>query len=383
MLYEPKVPGDKDGKMFVGWFEDGSTSVFTGFGTVGTIKTDGEVVSLHATYANVSYVRNHDESGAVIESTKATEGSTVTVESDSLLIKCNQVAECQVDWKTAEGTAVVEKTGFSTIDPVEASMTVSGNVDLYPNVREGYWVSFDSKDGTPFSRQFIALDSADKTAKNPGMPILEGYTFVGWYSDEACADGNEYDFSTGVTQSMTLYAKWTPAGVAYSVDYYIEYESVVGSDPLQSTWSYKKIGREARTGTTGGLTGYDPDFIFRDPYGVSTNGYELNADKTGDEVAIAADGSTVRNVYHQCKTYNIVFRYPTNAAERAKCKTGASYGDGTVEYDGLNYSESLKNVIDKMKACESDDCHVYYNDDNTNGGYMVFYALGHEVVYGL
>ena len=207
MLYEPKVPGDKDGKMFVGWFEDGSTSVFTGFGTVGTIKTDGEVVSLHATYANVSYVRNHDESGAVIESTKATEGSTVTVESDSLLIKCNQVAECQVDWKTAEGTAVVEKTGFSTIDPVEASMTVSGNVDLYPNVREGYWVSFDSKDGTPFSKQFIALDSADKTAKNPGTPILEGYTFAGWYTEDGTLV--EDPSAVNVEESLILVAKYT------------------------------------------------------------------------------------------------------------------------------------------------------------------------------
>ncbi len=35
-----------------------------------------------------------------------------------------------------------------------------------------------------------------------------------------------------------------------------------------------------------------------------------------------------------------------------------------------------------MKACESDDYHVYYNDDSTNGGYMVFYALGHEWYMG-
>ena len=66
-LYEPEVPGDKNGKTFTGWFEDGSTSAFTDFGTVGTVKTDGEVVSLHAQYANVSYVRYHDESGAIIE----------------------------------------------------------------------------------------------------------------------------------------------------------------------------------------------------------------------------------------------------------------------------------------------------------------------------
>lgn len=36
----------------------------------------------------------------------------------------------------------------------------------------------------------------------------EGYTFGGWYTDEACTDGNEFSFDMPVTENITIYAKW-------------------------------------------------------------------------------------------------------------------------------------------------------------------------------
>lgn len=41
----------------------------------------------------------------------------------------------------------------------------------------------------------------------PAEPTRSGYTFIGWYTDAACTD--RYDFGTPVTESMTLYAKWS------------------------------------------------------------------------------------------------------------------------------------------------------------------------------
>lgn len=40
----------------------------------------------------------------------------------------------------------------------------------------------------------------------------EGYTFGGWYTDEACEE--EYSFDTLVTGDCTVYAKWTANGIA-------------------------------------------------------------------------------------------------------------------------------------------------------------------------
>ncbi|MBQ6391692.1 MAG: InlB B-repeat-containing protein [Eggerthellaceae bacterium] len=46
-----------------------------------------------------------------------------------------------------------------------------------------------------------------KKAKKPANPTADGYTFGGWYKDEACKEA--YDFSAPVTEDVTLYAKWT------------------------------------------------------------------------------------------------------------------------------------------------------------------------------
>ena len=39
-------------------------------------------------------------------------------------------------------------------------------------------------------------------------PERDGYTFKGWYTDADCTEGNEFNFTQGVTKTMTLYAGW-------------------------------------------------------------------------------------------------------------------------------------------------------------------------------
>ena len=45
------------------------------------------------------------------------------------------------------------------------------------------------------------------TVPVPTEPTRGGYTFNGWYTDEGCT--TEFNFSTTVTEPMTLYAGWT------------------------------------------------------------------------------------------------------------------------------------------------------------------------------
>ncbi len=45
-----------------------------------------------------------------------------------------------------------------------------------------------------------------KTAEAPVAAAVEGYTFEGWYTDEACTKA--YVFTTPVSSDITLYAKW-------------------------------------------------------------------------------------------------------------------------------------------------------------------------------
>lgn len=48
--------------------------------------------------------------------------------------------------------------------------------------------------------------------------VRSGWKFQGWYTSSGCEDGTRYDFSTPVTQDVTLYAKWA-RGMSVTYDY--------------------------------------------------------------------------------------------------------------------------------------------------------------------
>ena len=52
------------------------------------------------------------------------------------------------------------------------------------------------------------------TVSKPANPTKDGYTFAGWYSNAELTTA--YDFSTAVTEDITLYAKWTENSVTPS-----------------------------------------------------------------------------------------------------------------------------------------------------------------------
>lgn len=70
---------------------------------------------------------------------------------------------------------------------------------------ESWTVVFNSNGGSACNTKFVA--TADGKLVKPADPTRDGYTFGGWYADEACMQA--YDFSTPVTADLTLYAKWT------------------------------------------------------------------------------------------------------------------------------------------------------------------------------
>lgn len=71
----------------------------------------------------------------------------------------------------------------------------------------GVKVSFETGEGSKVDSQ----TTADGKLVKPADPTRDGYTFAGWYTDEACTQA--YDFSTPMTADLTLYAKWTKDAV--------------------------------------------------------------------------------------------------------------------------------------------------------------------------
>lgn len=84
---------------------------------------------------------------------------------------------------------------------------VSGDLALYAGwteLPEERTVSFDSGGGTSVKPQTV-LDG--ERATRPEDPEREGYTFEGWYAGAACIE--PWDFESGVTEDLTLYAGWS------------------------------------------------------------------------------------------------------------------------------------------------------------------------------
>lgn len=83
--------------------------------------------------------------------------------------------------------------------------TFSGTVTNNGTINGGtFAVTFDTKGGI-----IVPVENVlnGQKATKPADPTRDGYTFDGWYTEEAY--DNLYDFATPVKNALTLYAKWT------------------------------------------------------------------------------------------------------------------------------------------------------------------------------
>lgn len=81
---------------------------------------------------------------------------------------------------------------------------ITGNTTVYAKwTAKDYEVSFVTEHGDAPISQNVPYNG---TAKDPGELKAEGYTFIGWYTDDTHA--KKFDFSTPITGDTKVYAKW-------------------------------------------------------------------------------------------------------------------------------------------------------------------------------
>lgn len=109
----------------------------------------------------------------------------------------------------AEASGVFSATGHNNYCDSPIACDAKGNL-YYINdsgtlfkLNAGVKVSFSAGEGSKVDFQTTA---ANGSVAKPADPTRKGYTFAGWYTDEACTE--EYKFDAAVTADMTLYAKW-------------------------------------------------------------------------------------------------------------------------------------------------------------------------------
>lgn len=99
------------------------------------------------------------------------------------------------DWYADEAY----KTKFDFTKPIKSNTTV-----YVKWTANDYEVSFVTEHGKAPASQNVPYN---ETADDPGKLTAEGYTFIGWYTDNT-HDSTKFDFSTAITGDTKVYAKW-------------------------------------------------------------------------------------------------------------------------------------------------------------------------------
>ncbi len=115
-------------------------------------------------------------------------------------IKTDELTIPKVDGYTFDGWYADEN---RTIE-FDFTKPITSNTTVYAKwTANDYEVSFITEHGDAPASQNVPYN---KTATNPGELTAEGYTFIGWYADEA--HKTKFDFSTPITGDTKVYAKW-------------------------------------------------------------------------------------------------------------------------------------------------------------------------------
>ncbi|MDD7231711.1 MAG: InlB B-repeat-containing protein [Clostridiales bacterium] len=114
----------------------------------------------------------------------------------------NKAIEDSNDSMLKSLTSIVE----SLITEDNANSTTSSGSDKKEEVEvtEPVTVRFETNGASAIDKQKIQKGT---TATEPTAPTKTGYTFYGWYTTDTF-DGDEFDFDTTISDSLTLYARW-------------------------------------------------------------------------------------------------------------------------------------------------------------------------------
>ena len=107
-----------------------------------------------------------------------------------------------VRWRLYATSEADEKIGNNVLNHVWAADPVTPGTDDVCTIAHNWVVTFDPANGGDTFTQDVEYEGK---ATEPAAPEKTGYTFDGWYLDEA---EEPFDFDTIITSDITLTAKW-------------------------------------------------------------------------------------------------------------------------------------------------------------------------------
>lgn len=221
---------------------------------------------------------------------------------------------------------------FEKTDPVEITQRSGQELKVY-YTRKSYTLSYQTNGGSYIEPQTGLYK--EKLPITSDIPTKEGYTFAGWYTNKELT-GSPVTGSIDLTGDQTLYAKWEPKIVPYTVVYFKEvYDTSTGSIRYVYQTSARKSGT---VGTT--VQASNADSIASSlPYHQPDDTANANS-----SVVIKPDGSSVLNVYYKLKRYTLRFDLGSTGNSRADSRLRlVMNGQTYTKTSGTTYE--IKNVV--------------------------------------
>ena len=295
---EPAVP-ELDGYEFAGWTTDQNADAdsFTrfqfGHQDIASYTAD-TTIPVYAVYREapkyqVIFMNGVGTDARIAQIKRAKSGDTVTV--DDVILPLDSVHSV-VAWCTDEALH----------QPV-ASVTVGAeDIKLYPDIRSGHYITFESEGGSYIRPQFVP---ANGNTVKPDNPTRHGYEFVGWENRDI-SPATSFTFGGEISKDITLYAKWKAVGTTYTVIYWKQSVNDP-KDAADSEKTYDYAGSALRNGTS------EQRVSSANAPQLNSNqlvGFKLSS-KT-ETITIKGDGTSVLNVYYDRKLITYKFFKKSN-----------------------------------------------------------------------
>ena len=185
------------------------------------------------------------------------------------------------------------------------------NYILQAYTQQGHWLSFDENlsAATYTEPQFVQINEKPVA---PGAPTRAGYTFDGWYTEDASSERNgqvagvPFDFNSDLEKNTTVYAKWNKAQTA-------NYTVIIWTQDLDGEhYDYDRsisvnnaaVGSIANAVTTSG----SGNNAIASVSGSAVRITGFHYDHHDTNVEVAAEGNTVVNVYYNRNEHTFTFR---------------------------------------------------------------------------
>ncbi len=183
---------------------------------------------------------------------------------------------------------------------------ITENITLFAKWENVYIVSFNVNGGSAVSAQEV---ENGQTITRPTDPTKEHYTFAGWYTNATLTD--EFDFSTPITGSMTLYAKWNIN--QYTVEFWWQNGTHTGSQTVDYGTPVQRPTDPTKEGYT--FVGWFTDDLYQHPYDFNTpvtEDFGLFAQWTINQYTVTFDSKQGSSVLPQTVNWNTKISRPSD-----------------------------------------------------------------------